>query len=74
VLEHAFFHLDAVGQIRHLDLLFSLERLRGIQCIPSDGQPPSEEWLPLLKRIRKDVSLLVAENGQGQIAGGCPIR
>jgi hypothetical protein len=52
VLDHAFFHLDGVGQIRHLDLLFSLERLRGIQWIPGDGQPPPEEWLPLLKRIR----------------------
>jgi hypothetical protein len=52
VLDHAFYHLDGVGQIRHLDLLFSLERLRGIQWIPGDGQPPPEEWLPLLKRIR----------------------
>jgi hypothetical protein len=41
-----------VGQIRHLDMLLSLERLRGIQWIPGDGQPPPEEWLPLLKRIR----------------------
>jgi hypothetical protein len=51
-LEHPFFHLDGVGQIRHLDLLCSLERLHGIQWIPGDGQPPPEEWLPLLKRIR----------------------
>jgi hypothetical protein len=29
-----------------------LEKLRGIQWIPGDGQPPPEEWLPLLKRIR----------------------
>ena len=26
--------------------------MRGIQWIPGDGQPPAEEWLPLLKRIR----------------------
>ena len=51
-LDHAFYHLDGKGQIPHLDLLLSLDRLRGIQWIPGDGQPPAEEWLPLLKRIR----------------------
>ena len=51
-LDYAFYHLDGKGQIAHLDMLLSLERLRGIQWIPGDGQPPPEEWLPLLKRIR----------------------
>jgi 5-methyltetrahydrofolate--homocysteine methyltransferase len=51
-LDHAFYHLDGKGQIPHLDMLLALERLRGIQWIPGDGQPPPEEWLPLLKRIR----------------------
>ena len=51
-LDHAFYHLDGAGQIRHLDMLLSLERLHGIQWIPGDGQPPPEAWLPLLQRIR----------------------
>ena len=51
-LDHAFYHLDGRGQIKHLDMLLSIERLRGIQWIPGDGAPPPEEWLPLLKRIR----------------------
>jgi hypothetical protein len=51
-LDHGFYHLDGKGQIPHLDLLLSIERLRGIQWIPGDGQPPPHEWLPLLKRIR----------------------
>jgi len=51
-LDHGFYHLDGKGQIRHLDLLLSIGRLRGIQWIPGDGQPPPQEWLPLLKRIR----------------------
>jgi 5-methyltetrahydrofolate--homocysteine methyltransferase len=51
-LDHGFYHLDGKGQIRHLDMLLSLPRLRGIQWIPGDGQPPPEEWLPLLERIR----------------------
>lgn len=49
---YAFYHMDGKGQIPHLDALLSIENLRGIQWIPGDGQPPPEEWLPLLKRIR----------------------
>ncbi len=51
-LEHAFYHLDGKGEIAHLDMLLSLDRLRGIQWVPGDGAPPPEDWLPLLKRIR----------------------
>ena len=51
-LDHGFYHLDGKGQIAHLDLLLSIPRLRGIQWIPGDGQPPPSQWLPLLKRIR----------------------
>jgi hypothetical protein len=51
-LDHGFYHLDGVGQIPHLDMLLSLERLRGVQWIPGDGQPPPEAWLPVLQRIR----------------------
>jgi 5-methyltetrahydrofolate--homocysteine methyltransferase len=51
-LDHGFYHLDGKGQIPHLDMLLSIPRLRGIQWIPGDGQPPPDQWLPLLKRIR----------------------
>jgi hypothetical protein len=51
-LDNGFYHLDGKGQIPHLDMLLSIERLRGIQWIPGDGQPPPQAWLPLLKRIR----------------------
>ena len=51
-LDHGFYHLDGKGEIPHLNLLLSLERLRGIQWIPGDGQPGPDQWLDLLKRIR----------------------
>lgn len=50
-LDHAFYHLDGRGQIAHLDMLLSIERLRGIQWVPGDGAPPPDQWLDLLKRI-----------------------
>lgn len=51
-MEHAFYHLDGVGQIVHLESLLALPRLRGIQWVPGYDKPPCEEWLPLLARIR----------------------
>ena len=47
-LDHGFYHLD---------LLLSIERLLGIQWIPGDGQPPLQDWLPLLKHIRDEGKL-----------------
>ncbi len=70
-LDHAFYHLDGKGQIPHLDMLLSIERLRGIQWIPGDGQPPPQDWLPLLKRIRdggKLVQVFVTPRGALKIA------
>ena len=51
-MSHAFYHLDGEGAIPHLDLLLSIEALRGIQWVPETGKPRASEWLPLLKRIR----------------------
>lgn len=51
-LDHGFYHLDGKGEIPHLKHLLKIERLRGIQWIPGDGQPPADEWLELLKQIR----------------------
>ncbi len=51
-LDDGFYHLDGKGAIPHLDMLCSIENLKGIQWIPGDGQPEPQEWLDLLKRIR----------------------
>jgi 5-methyltetrahydrofolate--homocysteine methyltransferase len=51
-IDYGFYHLDGKGQIPHLDMLLSIENLRGVQWVPGDGQPHTWEWLPLLKRIR----------------------
>jgi hypothetical protein len=52
-LDFAFFHMDGVGQLNHLDQLLSIPNLRGIQWIPGAGQPEPEEWLDVLKKIRE---------------------
>ena len=70
-LDHAFYHLDGPGQIRHLDMMLSIKNLKGIQWIQGDGQPPPHEWLSLLKRIRdggKLCQLYVTEDWARTIA------
>lgn len=59
-LDHGFYHLDGRGQIAHVDLLLSLDRLRGIQWVPGAGQPDTDHWLPLLRRIRDGGKLCYA--------------
>lgn len=69
-LDHGFYHLDGKGEIPHLDLLLSIKRLRGIQWIPGDGNPPPDQWLSLLKRIRdggKLCQVFVSPDGAQQI-------
>jgi 5-methyltetrahydrofolate--homocysteine methyltransferase len=51
-LDYGFYHLDGKGEIPHLDSLIAIERLRGIQWQPGDGQAKADGWLPLIAKIR----------------------
>lgn len=51
-LDYSFYHLDGKGEIPHLEQLLSIERLRGIQWQPGDGQPLADNWLELIAKIR----------------------
>jgi hypothetical protein len=67
-LDYAFYHLDGKGQLLHLDMLLSMNRLRGIQWVPGDGQPQAEYWLPLIDRIRQGGKLCqVSVSAQGAL-------
>lgn len=55
--DHCIYHLDGEEQIRHLDTLLSIEKLRLIQWVPSSraNQPQYGDpmnWLGLFKRIQ----------------------
>ncbi len=51
-LENAFYHLDGVGALPHLDMLLGIESLVGIQWVPGAGQSGPQDWLDVLGRIR----------------------
>jgi 5-methyltetrahydrofolate--homocysteine methyltransferase len=61
-LDHAVYHMDGPGQIRHLEALLGLERLHTIQWVPGAGQPPTPAWIEMLQHIQqagKSVQVLV---------------
>lgn len=62
-LDYPLYHFDGVEQIRHLDSLLSLEKLRAIQWTQVAGQRPCTDYIPELRRIQaagKGVLILVA--------------
>ena len=69
-VDHAVYHMDGPGQIRHLDDLLALPRLHTIQWVPGAGQPPTPAWLEMLQKIQragKAVQVLVSVEEVKQI-------
>ena len=61
-LEHAVYHMDGPGQLRHLEDLLGLDGVHTIQWVPGAGQPTAPAWVPMLQRIQqagKSVQVLV---------------
>ena len=52
-LDRAFYHLDGVGELPHLDSLLSIRELKGVQWVPGDGKPQGEEWPDVYRKIIK---------------------
>jgi hypothetical protein len=65
-LDYAFYHLDGKGELPHLDQMLAIQRLRGIQWQPGDGQPMADDWPEVLQKIRaggKLVQIFVTRQG-----------
>ncbi len=52
-LDYPVYHFDGQEQIRHLDSLLSLKKLRAIQWTPVVSQPPTSDFIPQLQKIQK---------------------
>lgn len=50
-LSNAFYHLDGIGQLCHLDRLLAIPELKGIQWVPGAGQPDVSEWPQVYGKI-----------------------
>ncbi len=51
-IEYPVYHFDGIEQIKHLDMLLSLKKLRAIQWTHVAGQPNPAQFLDVLKRIQ----------------------
>jgi hypothetical protein len=52
-LDYPTYHFDGIEQIRHLDMLLSLKKLRMIQWTHVAGQPSPAEFIPVFRRIQQ---------------------
>lgn len=51
-MDYSLYHFDGVEQLRHLDMLLSIERLSAIQWTCVEGQPSALEFIPALRKIQ----------------------
>lgn len=51
-LGNAFYHLDGVGQLKHLDSLLQIPELKGIQWVPGAGKLGVTHWPEVYRKIR----------------------
>ncbi len=65
-LTHAFYHLDGVGQLPHLDSLLAIPELEGVQWVPGDGKPDHNHWPEVFRKIR-DAGKLVQSFGGPEV-------
>jgi len=57
-LGNAFYHLDGIGELPHLDSLLTIKELKGIQWIPGEGRPGMTEWPDVYRKIRNAGKLI----------------
>lgn len=50
-LYQPFYHLDGVGELRHLDSLLTIDAIKGIQWVPGDGDPLYQDWSEVYRKI-----------------------
>lgn len=60
-LDYPLYHFDGSEQIRHLDSLLSIDKLRAIQWVAVEGQPSPLEFIPVLQKIQKAGKGLVVQ-------------
>ena len=60
-LDHSIYHLDGMGELPHVDMLLSIDRLDGIQWVPGAGKPAlaDDQWFPLYEKIQAKGKCLV---------------
>jgi len=51
VMDYAFYHLDGIGALKHLDTLLEIDKLKVIQWVPGAGKERLDQWYEIIQRI-----------------------
>lgn len=65
-LKNAFYHLDGIGQLPHLDSLLTIPELKGVQWVPGDGQPDITHWPEVYRKIQRAGKRIQIFQGQAK--------
>ena len=52
-LSNAWYHLDGIGELKHLDSLLTVDTIKGIQWVPGEGEPRTRDWSEVYAKISK---------------------
>lgn len=62
-IDYPVYHFDGIEQIKHLDHILSLKKLKAVQWTHVAGQPSAGHFIPVLKKIQEGgKSLIVMTN------------
>ena len=50
-LGRAIYHLDGIGELKHLDHLLEIPELNAVQWVYGDGQPSARHWIDVYQKI-----------------------
>jgi 5-methyltetrahydrofolate--homocysteine methyltransferase len=50
-LERPFYHMDGIGELKHLDSLLTIDGIKGIQWVPGAGEPETRDWSGVFEKI-----------------------
>lgn len=66
-IDYPVYHFDGIQQIKHLDHILSLKKLKAVQWTHVAGQPSAAHYLPVLKRIQEGGKSLIVMTGKEDI-------
>lgn len=50
-MDYAFYHLDGIGALPHLDAVLEIEKIKVIQWVPGAGKEKISDWYDVIKKI-----------------------
>jgi 5-methyltetrahydrofolate--homocysteine methyltransferase len=62
-MENAFYHLDGIGELIHLDSILGIDTIKGIQWVPGDGEPEKQDWSDVYRKISASGKKIMSGHG-----------